>query len=222
MKRLLAILSFAVLAGCGSEREPGGLIDLTTSSLGTLIGLGSPEPESDVRPLLSPAFLEQVGKPVLLVVDVNRDQAAGFTPVATGVGNVVQWRDGSGIGVLLRSGILVGTRGLGFDLLTADVDGLIGALGRGGGEDVLRVERRLRGDSTIEVRDYLCDVVPVGSETIEFYGQSWRTSLYEERCVGEGQALTNRYWVDTTGAVRRQQVEVSDELGRFDLSLLRN
>lgn len=205
------------LAGCGSDDLPESPLGTAARTVGGLVLPGDPAP--DARAVLTPEALAASPTAVMLLVTERTDRGLTLVPLSVNRGTE-QWTDADGGGILRRHGILVGTRGLGFDLLTADVDGLARALRAGGGRDVLRVNRHLRGDDRIAVRRYLCDVVAVGSETLAFYGRSVRTTVWEERCQGEEDAFVNRYWRENDGTVRRSRERVSPEVGHVDLSLL--
>jgi hypothetical protein len=143
-----------------------------------------------------------------------------LVPVSTGADGTVQWRDAGGAGLLMRSGVLVGTRGLGFDLLTVDARGLRSALGQGGGSGVTRVERRLRGDNSVETLSFTCDIVSIGRERLALFGTNYETSHYEERCSGPYD-FVNQYWVGS-GIIRKSEVFVSREAGIIELSVLKD
>jgi len=216
-------IATAVLAGCqltNDERETPTLGDASRAIVANLLGRGAET--IDARDAITPAILAQVGTPVLLIVQRDVDQGVTLVPAGVGADGTVQWRDATGAGLLTRGGVLVGTRGIGFDLLTVDARGTRAALAAGGGRDVLRVERHLRSDDVIVTRDYLCDVVAVDRQVLAFYGRNYPTAIFEERCAGEGPSFVNRYWVGGDGAVRRSEVLVSPEAGVLELNLLRD
>lgn len=217
-----AVAAAAVLTGCQftNDDERGPTFAETARAIITdQFGQGG-EPAPDARQIITPELLAQSPDPILLIVQKNIDTAGVLVPVSRGADGTVQWRDLGGAGLLMRDGVLVGTRGIGFDLLTVDARELRRALAAGGARDVARTERRLRGDNTVEVLDLICDVVPIGRERLTLFGSSYDTSLYEERCGGN-RPFVNRYWVGG-GVVRKSEVFVSTEAGVIELSLLKN
>ncbi|UWQ22155.1 YjbF family lipoprotein [Jannaschia sp. W003] len=223
LRALAAPLCLLALAGCqitNDERETAS-IGLATRAMVARLAGAEAEPAPDARDAITPALLGQLGTPALLVVLQARDVGVLMVPAAIGADGTVQWRDAEGGGLLMRGGLLVGTRGFGFDLLTVDASGTRAALQRGGASGVRRTERRLRSDNVVVRLDLRCDVLPVDTQVLGFYGQTFRTTIFEERCAGEGVRFANRYWVDATGSVRRSEVLVSPEAGVLETSLLR-
>jgi hypothetical protein len=221
MRTLLLRLAFAALAGvalagCGNdpERASFAAFDLVRDSIG-----GRPA-GPDARETVTAEQVDAAGTPVLLAVAREADLGSTLVPVAANLGTV-QWVDIAGGGLLTREGVLVGTRGLGPDLLNADISGLLAALRVGGGQAVPRLELRLRPDNVVERTRYSCDIVRVGRERLTYLGRSFDTDRFEERCRNGADSVVNRYWIDDSGQLRQQEVLVSPQFGIMDLSLLR-
>ncbi|WP_371155580.1 YjbF family lipoprotein [Jannaschia sp. 2305UL9-9] len=220
-------LSIALVAACSGgtnveQQSDGGVAKLAAVRLLSIIpGRASAPATPDARQVLTPELLNGSSTPVLLVVLQEANTAFTMIPTAVNFGTE-QWRDSGSGAFLRRNGILVGTRGLGFDLLTADVAGLSQALRQGGGEDVLRVNRVLNGQDQVVAMRYLCRVIPVGRETLDFYGARHGTTIYDEVCEGSGAPFVNRYWVDSSGTVRRALEQVTETFGQVEISLLRD
>lgn len=209
------------LSGCQVTNDKGsgpGLGDAARALFAEKLGQAPEAP--DARDFITAELLAQSPDPILMIVQKDLDTAGVLVPAGTGADGTVQWRDAGGAGLLLRSGILVGTRGIGFDLLTVDERGLLRALANGGAQGVSRTERRLSGDNTVETLTFTCDVASTGRETLTLYGSRYQTSRYEERCDGP-YSFVNRYWIGG-GLVRKSEVYVSAEAGILELTLLKN
>ncbi|WP_167767077.1 YjbF family lipoprotein [Jannaschia formosa] len=221
--RLIAAPLLALLAACsgGTENAPPANDKLLLAALqARLAGLSGGEPVPDAREILSPALVARSSTPLLLVVVEAADAGLTMVPRAVNRGTQ-QWRDISGGGLFRRDGILVGTRGFGFDLHTADVAPLAAALRRGGGEDVERINRYIDGQNQIVAVQYLCSVRPMGRERLNLYGTVVDATVYRENCIGEGPPFANTYWVDSGGTVRRSNELISPRAGSLDLSVLK-
>ncbi len=221
IRGLTLLLCAAALSACSitSSNAPDSAADLGIDALTNIILPDDPPP--DAREVLTPEAIARSPTSALLVVVEQSDRGLSVVPIAANRGTV-QWLDGSGGGLFTRDGVLVGTRGLGFDLMTADVAALRAALPRGGGSDLLRVNRHLDGTNQMIAERYLCDLVSEGGETLSFYGRSFATTRLSERCmpVDGGPAFTNNFWVERDGTIRRSRVFVSPEIGSLRIDLI--
>jgi hypothetical protein len=213
----LLLAATAWLAACGNDEADQSSVDLLLD----VLPLPSEQEEAvpDARAVLTPALL--AGSPTSVLLAVPRIRGVGYTLIPQAVnGDAVQWIDAAGGAMIRRDGILIGTRGLGFDLHTAEIAALSAALRSGGARDVLRVNRVLTGDNEIVVRRYLCDVVPVRRETLDIYGRRDSTTVYEERCEGDGPGFVNTFWLRDDGLIVRAAERVSPETGIVELTLV--
>lgn len=219
-RMVLAALALAGLAACGNDPERTGIpaVQVVRDALAQ----GRAPAGSDARETITAAEIDAAASAVLLAVSREDDRGSTLIPLAANLG-VVQWTDVAGGGLLTRDGVLVGTRGLGHDLLQADVSGLLAALRAGGTRDVPRLELRLRPDNVVERTRWVCDVVRAGRERIALaiVDRAVDTDRFEERCRSGEATLVNRYWIDDSGRIRRQDVVVGPEFGVLELSLLR-
>ncbi|UWQ18105.1 YjbF family lipoprotein [Jannaschia sp. M317] len=223
-KQLCAASALVLLAACSggthvSETEDKGGFDILADQVrGRIASRGEPAP--DARDVLNAGRIARSRTPLLLAVIQKSDTALTLVPLNTNLG-VTQWRDASGGGLLRRNGLVVGTRGLGHDLMTSEIDSLLQALSRGGGPSV-RVNRYLDGENGIEAVQYLCEVARVGSQNLQFYGTTYATTIYAEQCAGDDEtAFTNRYWIDSSGRIRRSEEFVSPVAGAIEINVLK-
>jgi hypothetical protein len=106
----IAILMLALLAACAQKPAP------------------------DLRGLLSRAAIDRSPQPLILAELPSQNVVATLIPRDT-LDGVVTWRTGRGQTLSFRDGVLVATRSLGNDLMSADVAGTQAAL-RGGPDDL--------------------------------------------------------------------------------------
>ena len=223
-RRALAALALTALAACSGgtankadDRNP--FLAAAQGQLGALLGRGADEARQDARQALTPAAIAASPVPFLLMVVERNDTGVAFAPVASNR-DTIQWGDPAGAGLLRRSGVLVGTRGFGFDLHTADITPLLRALAAGGGSGVERINRYIDGENQVVAVQYLCSVREIGDEAIALIDGRYSATVYEERCTGDGPAFTNRYWIDRGGLIRRTRELVHPETGFVTLDLL--
>jgi hypothetical protein len=149
------------------------------------------------RVRVDPSMIAGVTVPVLLAHLEDRGTVATLGRVAVNDG-VATWRGADPITLALRAdGLLVGTRGLGPDLMIADVAGTEAALRQGTGAAVTRVHRFLDGDLQLRSVTYSCTLVPAGREDITIAGRTHTTLRFDERCssLADGrETFVNSYW----------------------------
>jgi len=115
---------------------------------------------------------------VLIERQRNRDVVTYFTP--------------DGISMSYKSGVLVGTRGLGFDLMGADVGDVLQSL-RSGRDGAVRLHRYLDGEDQIVLRSLVCDYTGSGRITETCYSDGLEIkNTYQ---MSGGRITTSRQWI---------------------------
>lgn len=193
-----ALLALALLSGCGGLAAVAGL------GGGTAVNLDKVPREK----------LEAFGTPImratipLLGIDTllsPRDRK----------GDVVTWESADGYTFTFRSGVLVETRGLGPDLMSASAPGP-GQIAAGGA--TRRSYFYTWENDASQRRDYACTSATEGQEAVAVYGRQHSTRHVVETCLREGGRLTNEFWFEG-GTIRqsRQWISPLAGSGRFVL-----
>lgn len=183
-------LAVLLLGGC--ERVTGAL-DLTGQ-----VAAQAPQP---------------VGPERLRVTLPQRGASATLAPVARN-GDVTVWQTRDGITLSFRDGLLIGTRGLGDDLMSADVEGTRAML-RAPATDLyhLHVRTYLGGEDQTLYRRYHCrETGRADSDP----GMAGETRRIEMTCAGPDGALTNIYWIDPSGGIVRSRQWISPAVGYME------
>jgi hypothetical protein len=168
MMRNLVILTLVLLAACS-------------------------RPAPDVRSQISRAQLNAVTEPLMLAELDGLGTAAGVTRVATN-GDIVTWQTGDKVGLSFRSGVLVATRGLGQDLISADVSHTRAAL-RGERQGYYtKFHSYLDGEHQTRFRSFQCIVTARTAEQIVIFERVHATTKVEETCHSPGLRVDNAYW----------------------------
>ena len=141
-------------------------------------------------------------------------------------GQIAVWRGSDGAQVILRNGVVVGTRGIGGDIISADAEGTIQAVRAaraGNGERRYFISNGDYSDTEVILS---CDVDNLGRETTQVVHLTFQTVHLRETCVGGAEdrvRIVNDYWVQPgSGTVRRSKQWVGPLSGHFELILLRN
>ena len=201
---LCAVLGLAACATGGDEAGPVTLRELITARVA---GLGQPAPEFRMP---SRAALAARTEPLLYVAIPEIEAQATLSPVARNAGTVT-WMTLDEVTVSTRDGLIVATRGLGHDLMSADLSQVRAALPEGG--RATRVHYRLEGENRTEALRFACTIRPEGREMLDIAGRRVATRRVSERCEGPSGSFTNRYWIDGAGRVAQSRQWLLPEIG---------
>lgn len=227
MVRGLALAAMvAALAGCGNDRGEGpSNLDLARQAVGQVaggIGKGSggapaapDNPEAMAARALAanpaPLILAQLEDPpvpqVLAQVGQNGTMRTYMTPNRQAL--------------ILRGGLLVGTRGLGHDLSVAEpgaLAGLIRARQAGQGQ---RVMRYISGDGVERPLPLTCTTAPGETQSFAFAGRAWQARQVHETCTGQGVSIQNSYLVTADGQIPVSHQWIGPGLGHVTLQVIR-
>jgi len=219
---LAGLAAVALLAGCGNDTTPNPM----AAAVGAVAKTGMAKlkgQSAEAAPAAQPASpealraeLAQAGQPILLVSSKALGQT-GFLTVSDAKGGVLTWATPDGATFSQRDGVLIQTRGLGFDLMSAQAPS-VGQL-RQVGTSYQRVYFFLGPDDQGTRRTYDCVTSSLGAERIEVLGRAHATTRLTETCTRSsgGGKVTNEFWIE--GAMIRQSRQwVSGGLGHIDFA----
>ncbi len=117
---------------------------------------------------------------------------------------VETWQSGDGVSVSVQQGVVVATRGLGFDLMAADVSPTLSAMAGGDPGPYRRQMRYLTGDNHSRYLAAGCVM-----ET--------RNGTFTESCKTHRGSFTNQYQGDTGDAILASRQWISPEVGYLEI-----
>jgi group 4 capsule polysaccharide lipoprotein GfcB/YjbF len=214
------LLASAVLAACSSENPkvsigkniPSILKELklkkqTPQSGSALAGLTRAQLEGIKGPLLV-AQLEAVDAfSTLSLAAQNRDVKTFFTP--------------DQISVSLQNGILISTRGLSEDLMSADVSAAAKAIPKSKAANYGRLYRWLDGEDRQLEEQFRCDLVFIDTAKVEIVELTHRARHMQETCTSQDLTIVNDYWVGIDKPVIWQSRQwIGPTLGYLGLTVL--
>ncbi|WP_296427267.1 YjbF family lipoprotein [Yoonia sp.] len=197
IRHVMQIMVFCLVAACGNGNDRNLVPQQVLARLAE--PKQTPADVSQVRAALTPQVLTAIDGPVLLVQIMNRGAVAVLTRVAMN-GPIETFLTPDGISLSLHDGLLVATRGLGFDLMAADVGGPLGAV-MGNANDAPREHRYLDGENHVSRDVFDCIYTRSAADHIR------------EICSRAGNAFENTYIVDVFGLVRVSRQWVSEGVG---------
>lgn len=216
MRATVAVLVMAVLAGCGNQKsEPsplgvavGTIAKATLGRVTTRKGPTAPPPAPVTR-----ADIEKFGMPILRAVIPVRSADALLT-VSDTKGPVVTWATTDATSFTLRNGVLIQTRGLGPDLMSAQAPSAQ-ALRTDGGTH-RRIYYFLGDDDQTTRRTYDCTVtLSPGAEQITVFDRVHTVTKATETCVRPQGSITNTFWFEGS-AIRKSRQLASGGIGFID------
>jgi hypothetical protein len=199
---IVAALAGAVvlLAGCGGLLPSGG-------------GAGGANPAAS----LDRATLEAQGQPVLYATLPALGTSALMRPSGRN-GDVVTWRTPDRVSLSLHAGVLVATRGLGHDLMSAETTRARAALsetapGPASGAGYPRIYGYLDGEHRPQFRSFFCRVSGRDREVIEILGARHAVTRITESCSDPDLEFTNTHWRGPDGLAWKSRQWVGPDLG---------
>lgn len=151
---------------------------------------------------------EAFSGPVMRVQIASQRADAQLSRVAISNG-VETWLAADNISLSFQHGVLVASRGLGFDLMGADATSTLNAIS-GQREGVYRRQMRyLTGDHHSTYLMAGCQMSLAGQEIVE--GQ--RLQRLEEQCQAGQAQFTNIFWRDPSGKIVQSRQWLSPKIG---------
>ncbi|MFN3280600.1 MAG: YjbF family lipoprotein [Tabrizicola sp.] len=212
--RLVAAVAVsALLAACGNDGGGNPAVAAIGQMAKSAVakgrnGAAGPGPTAQAP---GRAELEAYGKPVLRVKSPTLGQDALLT-IADSKADVVTWTAQGQANFSLRNGVLIQTRGLGADLMSAEAPALAQLKG---GASYQRIYYFLGPDDAGTRRTYDCAAVVVGAETVEILGKSHGATHVTETCTRPNGKVTNDYWIEG-GTVRKSRQWASSAVGYLE------
>lgn len=196
--RGLALAALVALSGCsgGDEVAPVGLQLLQAGRAAVNQRTAGPEAP---RPALTRAALDTVTVSAievtleradvlayLLLLQERRDDSPGVIRV---------WRSEDNLNLVTRSGVLIATRGLGGDVLSAAVQVATGRPGPASGGDHVQVVRAF--DNKSARLAFSCELVDLGPDPVVIVETRHPTRHLQQRCSSDLGEIVNDFWVDS-------------------------
>ena len=209
-----ALIALLLLAGCGSEKGDHEGFTLGLAAVKSLVaGKTSPAPP----PTYTRAALDQAAAPVLRA-RIEKGGTIAFLGVIGEGRGVVTWASVDGLSLSLRDGVVVATRGMGTDLMSAGAP--TAAVLATGSVDQRR-HFYLFGGEVEQERAFDCVLRDAGRERITVIELAFDTKHRVETCTGlGGLTFENHYWFDNRAIIRQSRQWISPDVGFLELQNL--
>lgn len=216
------ILCSFLISGCDStsgKKEQAADPNPVTQMIKVLFGSLKAKPATkDIRNIITRQAIDASPTPVLLVGIKSRNAHATLSPAGENHG-VVTWVTSDGISIGINQGLLVSTRGLGQDLMSANVSNVLPGIRKARGNGT-RVHSYLNGENIIEQYAFNCTYSNQGPEIIQIYGLNIRTSRIAETCKNQETNIVNQYWVSGASHIWQSRQWIGPDLGHVFIQQL--
>lgn len=220
----LAVAVALAMAGCGSDasqtetgRQAGSEVKRMFSGLFGRKTAPAPAPDAETiareglaanqGPLILASFETSKYTSILGQQGENGGMRTWFTPGAQAL--------------ITRNGLLAGTRGLGFDITSAETDALealVRSRRAGEADLVLRYLDGLGKERPLPLR---CTVTPGQATSYDFAGQTWSGTVVGAHCTGLGYTADESFIVAPSGMIVSSRQWVAPQVGYVTIQLLR-
>ena len=191
---------FAALTACGPLNEGRGSPEIFKQLQSQLGGAD----EAPTAPAIPPEVANAGPGEVLLVTLRARNAVAPLLKSAQN-GSKITWTSPGQVSMTFDNGILISTRGLGDDLMGADVPGLFAAVQNGAGT-IQRRQSYLNSLDQIITHDLTCQVASVGVEQTALLSGPQDLEKVVEACQSPRLVFENSYWLRDGQIVKSLQV----------------
>lgn len=218
---IAALAAMMALSGCGNAPDRAKANKALAQGVLQSVGLGAkPAPAPSEAAQVAGAMAEKSGDLRMVRIAVP-NVAAVVYPVQENQG-VRLWASADQRGFYFRSGVLVATRGLGGDLMQADVGPSLALVRARKSGSAQRVHRYLTGDNQTDLRRLSCTIAPLGREAVQYAAMSAQTVKMRETCEGGQTRFENLYWVTGSGKIVRSLQWQGDLGGMIEFIDIRN
>ncbi|UWR22569.1 YjbF family lipoprotein [Sulfitobacter sp. S190] len=225
----VSLASVLLLAACSSES--GDDVNLTALTVDALRGAVGSRGDAPAPPVVvTPQMLAETKVAALQVNPEMRGGSDFLKRVAvrndSALGQIEIWNSSDNAQIFLRNGVVAATRGVGRDIVSADVSLSVRAVQNRSNLQGIKRLNVSDGDLTTTEYVFECVVRNQGVESIRVVNQVFSATHLRETCVSDradARQVVNDYWVQgTTGLVRKSRQWMGPLSGYFEIVLLKN
>ena len=232
LRSLLAIGLLSALAACSSPNlRAGSGLGFGPILLNTAKGVLSDRRKGPRQQVVVTPELLASTKVAALQVNPEILGGSDFlqrirTRTDRNAGKVEIWKSTDNAQVFMREGVVVGSRGVGGDIISSDAAVTVRATRTNTAQRGVRSYTISDGDVTSTKMQFQCEVRPLGSETIVVVQRELSTNRLRETCTGGPggeRVIQNDYWVQkSNGLIRKSRQWMGPRIGYFEFILLKN
>lgn len=151
-----------------------------------------------------------------MFVAVPALNARGVVTQSARNGDVVTWRTSDNTTMSFEQGVVVSTRGLGDDLMGADIGHTLAALRGGAGDWGPRLNGYMNGEYQPYFMTFQCRRTATRSDVVQIAGAAIGTTRTDEVCLNDERQIENTYWRNGNGQMVKSRQWVSPGVGYME------
>ncbi|MGO4851349.1 YjbF family lipoprotein [Phaeovulum sp. W22_SRMD_FR3] len=222
-----ALAATLVLSACGNDTNKTENAQVAGGVIRDVVALVTPKKAPDetkavagddealaqaaLRSLKTPAMIATIestgSRSVLGMIGENGTMRTYATPTQQAM--------------IFRQGILVGTRGLGHDMMSAEVDAVAQLIRERRAGTVPVTLRYLDGLGLERPLPVTCTVSTGAEQAFDFAGSHWQGQQVIQTCTDNGANFTNNYVVSASGDILLSRQWIGPNLGYVTLRVVR-
>lgn len=196
-------IALGLLAGCSSNKDQPNQIDIIKAYAGGILPKRAAAQQQPSDAQLAAALtkvLQSTSNPVILVrLETPLTTSAIVRIERNGAYDTYSTADKTA--VIFKRGVLTGTRGMGNDLMSSDIDQSISKLTRRQSGETRRVMRYLDGQGGIAAITFTCQISAGETRQVRAGEINRSGRLMTEVCTGTKRTVTNTYVVASNGTI---------------------
>ena len=221
----VGVLTALSLAGCTNTRQGVSVLSVGKTLIDSRRAQGQAKkeiPDSVVQREIRRALSSSDGPFALMQIEGTGSVAVLRVIETNGPYRTWSaWGTSERRSVSTRGGVITSTRGLGTDLMSSSVNGLLGMLSRRQDGIERQVLRHLDGENQIEETEAYCALTPDGRQTYEGGALRLAVTRIDVFCKTDTGTFNNYYLVSDSGRIVEARTWLGEGLGYFTLSHLR-
>ena len=199
MKKALILAFLVSMSGCGPLNEGRGTPELFKQVRNQI----SSNDTAPAAPSLPPEVMN-AGPGEVLVVTLRARNAVAPMLRAGQNGDRITWISPGKISMTFEDDLLISTRGLGDDLMGADVDGIRAAIAAGQGS-ATRTHSYIDSLDQIQTIELACEITTEGTEEVPLLSGPRTLRKVVESCRSRRLSFDNTYWLSGNKIVKSRQ-----------------
>lgn len=212
-----AALAFAALVLVGCSKSDPAQSPLLGALQATAKAVVTPKARPAAPASVTRQQIDAVGQPLIRVRIPERGIESFIVRRDTNSGTE-SWATGDNTVITLRDGVLISTRALTPDLMSAAAP-TVAQLSTSGGSHS-RSYFVLGDNDSSDRLNFACTMASRGPVSLDLVQRVYTVTHMQETCIGDAGKIINEYWIEADGFIRQSRQWVHPLLGMIEIARL--